>query len=908
MMMKFLDSKKFRVLISLCVLLVVGIITTVVSFSNTYDWVETDVDKLYKSLLTQNDELINSNIYLVTDEFITRIEPNTTIEEFTANINRDDFILTFNNVKVSEGLVKTGMVLTRGEEHYTLVVAGDLNKDGLMNYIDISMMIDNTKSQPADKIIRLANDFNEDGHYDKTDVDNAVDYVLNGKIELKDVKNDIRATSLEIVSGELGDNNWYRGDIVVKIGTNGAKDTSYKVIGTSIQEGVGISDGAEVTLSGYGAYKIIAWNYNEEGVRSNVTTMTFKIDDREIVPTVTYSTTEPTSKKVIATISFNKENVVVTNNNKNNEYTFYKNDNFQFQYRDVTGRVGRTTAMVNWMEDAVGADGEWRYYFVDDDEIYLREYLGEMYDGMDFVVPAEYDGYKVYGVGNNNLNGGNIFGYTISSLNSIRLEEGIKEIGISGFRTIYVYENFTFPDSLEIIRDSAFSESEFYGEFKFSDNIKIIDHYAFNLTRFLNVEDLELPSGLVEIGSYAFASDRFTGSLVIPEGVTSIGDYAFAGNDFSGDLVIPDSVTDIGNYAFMESGFGNLVIGNGVTHIYKKTFMDTDFSGTLTLGNKVKEIKNDAFYGASFTGDLVIPDSVEKIDETAFGATGFDGTLTLGKNVKNIGVGAFVGVKFTGDLVIPDKVETISLEAFAEGNYNGTLTLGSSLRTIGSGAFKSNNFTGDLVIPDSVITIGEGAFFDSGFDGTLTLGANLEVIGENAFCETVFEGDLIIPDSVITIGGSAFYQSGFSGTLTLGENLERVNDDAFFNCNFTGDLVIPDKVEYIGSTAFMYNGFNGTLTLGNSLYEVGSYAFADNRFTGGLRIPNSVEYVYEGAFSGVTYNGDFTLDGTLCFLGDSAFAGSPNLYGTVYYSQVGSYDGNPFENSSIGFFDDTMYG
>ena len=46
--MKFLDSKTIRIIISLCVLLIVGIITTVVGFSNTYDWIETDVDKLYK--------------------------------------------------------------------------------------------------------------------------------------------------------------------------------------------------------------------------------------------------------------------------------------------------------------------------------------------------------------------------------------------------------------------------------------------------------------------------------------------------------------------------------------------------------------------------------------------------------------------------------------------------------------------------------------------------------------------------------------------------------------------------------------------------------------------------------------------------------------------------------------------
>jgi hypothetical protein len=49
MLLKF-DTKRNRILLSVAILIVVGIITSVVTFSNTYDWVETDVDKLYKKV------------------------------------------------------------------------------------------------------------------------------------------------------------------------------------------------------------------------------------------------------------------------------------------------------------------------------------------------------------------------------------------------------------------------------------------------------------------------------------------------------------------------------------------------------------------------------------------------------------------------------------------------------------------------------------------------------------------------------------------------------------------------------------------------------------------------------------------------------------------------------------------
>ena len=386
--MKLLYGKKNRIIITALVLLSTVFVSAVVSFSSEteLDYVKSQVELLYDELLVQDDRLINSDTYFVTSEYISRIKPNTSIEEFTNTLNRSDFTLLEGGKEVSTGIVKTGMELVRGDEHYTLVVAGDLNKDGLMNYVDTSMMINNTKTLSDNQLIRLANDFNEDSKYDKTDVLNSVDYILDEKIELKEV-NKVKTPVIDFVSGDVGDRDWYLGDIKLKLTATEDAEIGYKIIGSIDEMGV-VEDGYEITLSGYGAYKVIAWHVGKDGNRSDTTSLVYKIDDREIVPTITYSSTTPGSERVIAAISFNKENVFITNNNGRYTHTFYGNGEFDFEFKDLTGRTGNAKAEVSWVTDSVGEDGLWRYSVLNDEEIYLREYLGETAVGIDFIVPA----------------------------------------------------------------------------------------------------------------------------------------------------------------------------------------------------------------------------------------------------------------------------------------------------------------------------------------------------------------------------------------------------------------------------------------------------------------------------------------------------------------------------------------
>jgi hypothetical protein len=54
-----------------------------------------------------------------------------------------------------------------------------------------------------------------------------------------------------------------------------------------------------------------------------------------------------TNSNVLATISFNKSEVIITNNSGGTHYLFTGNDSFTFTYRDSAGTTGSLTATVN---------------------------------------------------------------------------------------------------------------------------------------------------------------------------------------------------------------------------------------------------------------------------------------------------------------------------------------------------------------------------------------------------------------------------------------------------------------------------------------------------------------------------------------------------------------------------------
>ncbi len=74
------------------------------------------------------------------------------------------------------------------------------------------------------------------------------------------------------------------------------------------------------------------------------------IDRDEPNATITYSTTNPTNQDVTATVTFDKENVTITNNGGKNTYTFTENGEFEFEFVGPAGNTGIAIATVDWID------------------------------------------------------------------------------------------------------------------------------------------------------------------------------------------------------------------------------------------------------------------------------------------------------------------------------------------------------------------------------------------------------------------------------------------------------------------------------------------------------------------------------------------------------------------------------
>jgi len=65
---------------------------------------------------------------------------------------------------------------------------------------------------------------------------------------------------------------------------------------------------------------------------------------------ITYSTDQPTTKEVVATLSFDANDIRILNNGGRNTYVFKENGSFTFEYLDTEGNKRTITATVNWIE------------------------------------------------------------------------------------------------------------------------------------------------------------------------------------------------------------------------------------------------------------------------------------------------------------------------------------------------------------------------------------------------------------------------------------------------------------------------------------------------------------------------------------------------------------------------------
>jgi len=239
-----------------------------------------------------NENRVTSSKYLVSEgnKYISRIEPETTLEEFRSYFNLEEHRLHIYASKESEeevkdGYIKTGMVLKCDEieDIYDLVVIGDINGDGLMSQVDLNILIKHVigyEEGQLEGIQAVAADILYDRKINQIDITTLIRYIVYHELPGSEIKRPGKP-EIEVVQGEAGEEEWYRSEVVAKITQDKKSEvkidkTMYQIAGKGEETKVG--ENGEIVLIEEGEHQILAYSYSIDGAKSEIASKTVKID------------------------------------------------------------------------------------------------------------------------------------------------------------------------------------------------------------------------------------------------------------------------------------------------------------------------------------------------------------------------------------------------------------------------------------------------------------------------------------------------------------------------------------------------------------------------------------------------------------------------------------------------------
>ncbi|MDO4619932.1 MAG: leucine-rich repeat protein [Lachnospiraceae bacterium] len=159
-----------------------------------------------------------------------------------------------------------------------------------------------------------------------------------------------------------------------------------------------------------------------------------------------------------------------------------------------------------------------------------------------------------------------------NEIKSLVIEEGVTKIGAYCFYKCEGLTHVELPDGLLIVGSDAFDGC-------------------------ISLESIEIPESVTEIVSYAFRDCENLKEILLHEGLQTIDYEAFCNCTALTELEIPDSVTTIRSYAF-EGCFNlqKIKLSKNLQAIQEKTFYECSSLKSVVVQETVKKIAADAFY------------------------------------------------------------------------------------------------------------------------------------------------------------------------------------------------------------------------------------------------------------------------------------------------------------------------
>ena len=554
----------------------------------------------------------------------------------------------------------------------------------------------------------------------------------------------------------------------------------------------------------------------------------------------------------------------------------------------------------------------------------------------DVIVPSKLGGYPVTRIASTVFKNGRMSSVTIPSsvtsieantfsgcsyLKSISLSAGLTHIGEKAFFDCSWLTRVAIPSSVIYIGKDAFlgcsgltrvdiTDLSKWCEIEFacrdgwpSNPLNSAKHLYINGTE---VVDMVIPSGVRDIGKYAFWNCEGLKSVTIPSSVISIGEESFYGCSGLESVMMSDGVKVIENGAFMEChNLTSVTIPPSVETIGISSFFNCKALARVNVGNLGKwcgisfadaganplTYAKHLYLNGSEIVDLVIPEGVENVNTYAFrGCIGL-ASVSIPQGVKNIDAYAFSGCSAMASVVLPEGVTNIGEQAFQGCVKLKTVTMPSSMANIAHEAFCGCSGLTSVTIPSSVTSIGWGAF--QGCIGLLsvTIPSGVTSIEYDAFRDCRGLTSVTILDGVTSIGNSAFRDCYGLMSVTIPSSVTSIGAYAFEYCSGLKSVTVPSSVASIGSYAF--SGCSGLTRVDitdlakwcgisfGSLYANPLY-YAKHLYLNGeevkdLAVPEGVTSIGAYAFCGCSGLVSVTIPSRVTSIGSSAFSGCSGL-------------------------------
>ena len=424
--------------------------------------------------------------------------------------------------------------------------------------------------------------------------------------------------------------------------------------------------------------------------------------------------------------------------------------------------------------------------------------------------------------------------YACSGISSVKFSGKLESVDTRAFEGCSALSDISFDENTDVIFDrTSFSNTPwseklpiengivYMGkvamsvepgteprELTFREGTVNIAHNFFDMFTYEKIRTINLPNSIKRIGNNAFYAGSDYGSNIefinFPEGLLEIGSSAFSHNKRIQKLALPNSLKYIGARAFasMEK-LQSVKIGSNVETLSESMFASCEKLVKVEFEERNNSlplsIEKSAFFDCSGLTSVTIPNCVTSIGSAAFYRCSGLTSVTIGNSVTSIGSSAFYGCSGLTSVTF----HCLEIGSWFSGFFSiKEVTIGDEVGSIGNNAFSYCTNLTSVTIPNSVTSIGSSAF--SGCSGLTSV---------------------TIPNSVTSIGSSAFYDCLGLTSVIIGNSVRSIGDYAFKGCSGLTSVTslnpTPPSID-----SFTFNSYTAALNVpmgSKTAYQIAAY-------------------------------------------------------------------------------------